>query len=226
MSTSNISIIAGFFIGLMTAFSPCPLTTNLTAIAYISKKSHKNVLKTSIFYTLGRVFTYTMIASLIVYFGLNTQIIALFLQDYGERLIGPILLFVGVVMLEILKIELPVKENKTINKWKTKLTSKGDIESLFLGIIFSLAFCPFSAALYFGMLIPLSLSNNDIILTPLMFAIGTGLPVIILSYLLSKSVSKLNKTIKKIEKLEKITRQIMGILIILTGAYYTINFLL
>jgi len=103
MGSSSIPIIAAFFIGLMTAISPCPLATNITAIAYASKKIHnsKHTLLVGFLYTLGRMFTYVLIASLIVWFGLNTQVIALFLQKYGEKLLGLLLIIIGIVMLDI-----------------------------------------------------------------------------------------------------------------------------
>lgn len=106
MGTSNIAIVAAFFIGLMTAISPCPLATNITAIAYISRKIEhsKHTLMVGFLYTLGRMFTYVALASLIVYIGINTQQISLFLQSYGEKLLGPLLLIIGIIMLNIVKL--------------------------------------------------------------------------------------------------------------------------
>ena len=118
MSTSNIPLIAAFFIGLMTAFSPCPLATNITAIAYISKKlgSTKNALKTGLYYTLGRSIVYILIAFLIVYLGINIQFISLFLQKYGYLIIGPLLILIGVIMLDLIKIN--IKSLKIVEDWK------------------------------------------------------------------------------------------------------------
>lgn len=225
MGTSNIPLLAAFFIGLMTAISPCPLATNITAIAYASKKidNKKHVLLTGFLYTLGRMFTYILLASLIVWFGLNTQAIALFLQKYGDLLLGPLLILIGIVMLDLIKLEF-IKSNKHINGLKEKLAKKGYFGSFLLGAVFALAFCPFSAVLYFGMLIPLALKAGDGIIIPAVFAIATGLPVIIFSFILVYSISKLGTIMKKIEIFEKWTRIIVGILFIIVGIYFILKY--
>ena len=221
MGTSSFPLIAAFFIGLMTAISPCPLATNITAIAYISKKidNGKHALITGLVYTLGRMFTYVLLASLIVYIGLNVQAVSLFLQRYGERLIGFLLVFIGLVMLNIIKLP-SLKSGDKINKIKEKLSGKGYLGALLLGVIFALAFCPFSAVLFFGMLIPLALKFSDGILIPSIFALATGLPVIIFAFILTFSVSKLGKVMNKVQTFEKYMRYIIAYVFILVGAYY------
>ena len=221
MGTSSFPLIAAFFIGLMTAISPCPLATNITAIAYISKKidNGKHALITGLVYTLGRMFTYVLLASLIVYIGLNVQAVSLFLQRYGERLIGFLLVFIGLVMLNIIKLP-SLKSGDRINKIKEKLSGKGYLGAFLLGVIFALAFCPFSAVLFFGMLIPLALKFSDGILIPSIFALATGLPVIIFAFILTFSVSKLGKVMNKVQTFEKYMRYIIAYVFILVGAYY------
>jgi len=221
MGTSSFPLIAAFFIGLMTAISPCPLATNITAIAYISKKidNGKHALITGLVYTLGRMFTYVLLASLIVYIGLNVQAVSLFLQRYGERLIGFLLVFIGLVMLNIIKLP-SLKSGDKINKIKEKLSGKGYLGALLLGVIFALAFCPFSAVLFFGMLIPLALKFSDGILIPSIFALATGLPVIIFAFILTFSVSKLGKVMNKVQTFEKYMRYIIAYVFILVGVYY------
>ena len=223
MGTSNMPLVAAFFIGLMTAISPCPLATNITAIAYTSQKigNNKQTLLVGILYTLGRIFTYTLLASLIVYAGLNTQQISLPLQKYGEKFLGPLMIFIGLVMLEILNLNfLHLDENKKISDFKMKLTEKGYLGAFFLGVIFALAFCPFSAVLFFGMLIPLALKSGDGFLIPLVFAFATGLPVILAAILLTKSVSLLGKVVHKIRLFEKAMRKFVGIVFLCVGVYY------
>jgi len=221
MSMNSFPLIAAFFIGLMTALSPCPLATNITAIAYISKKidNGKRTLITGFVYTLGRMFTYILLASLIVYVGINVQVISLFLQKYGERILGPLLIIFGLIMLNIIKLP-SLKSGERINKIKEKLSEKGYLGSFLLGVLFALAFCPFSAVLFFGMLIPLALKYSDAFLIPSVFAFATGLPVILLSFVLVFSVSKLSNIMKKVELVEKYTRLIVGWIFIIVGAYY------
>lgn len=222
MGTSSIPIVAAFFIGLMTAISPCPLTTNITAIAYASKRigSSKHTLLVGFFYTLGRMFTYISLASLIVWCGLNTQAIALSLQKYGGRILGPLLLILGVVMLDIIKIRL-FRSSGKLNDLKEKLAQKGFLGSFILGVVFALAFCPFSAVLFFGMLIPLALKAGDGLIIPSVFAFATGLPVIIFSFILAYGVSKLGMILNRISTFERWMRKTVAIIFILAGLYYT-----
>ncbi len=221
MGQNNFPLIAAFFIGLMTAISPCPLACNITAIAYISKKidNGKKTLLTGFFYTLGRMFTYIVLASLIVYIGLNVQLISLSLQKYGEKFLGPLLILIGIFMLGIIKLNF-IKSSGKLDKLKEKLSEKGYLGSFLLGVIFALAFCPFSAVLYFGMLIPLALKFSDGILIPSVFALATGLPVIIFSFILVYSVSKLSSIMKKVQTFEKWIRYIVATIFIIVGADY------
>jgi cytochrome c-type biogenesis protein len=227
MGTSSIPLIASFFIGLMMAFSPCPLATNITAIAYISRKMKQNIILTGLFYTLGRTLTYVCIAFLIVYLGVNIQSVSFFLQKYGEKILGPLLLIIGIVMLDLIKLNIKLlNENKYLDKIKLKLSEKGYLGSFLLGILFALAFCPFSAVLFFGMLIPLAIRINDAIFIPAIFSIGTGLPVIIFSIFLFYSIKKLSIIMKKVQTVELWTRKIVGIIFILVGLYYIFRVIL
>jgi cytochrome c biogenesis protein CcdA len=226
MGTSSIPLLAAFFIGLMTAISPCPLATNITAIAYASKKidHSKHTIIVSFLYTLGRMFTYVAIASLIVWFGVNVQVISSFLQKYGERILGPLLIIIGIIMLDIIKINI-FKSNTKLDSLKEKLAKKGFLGSFLLGVVFALAFCPFSGVLFFGMLIPLALKAGDALFIPSVFALATGLPVIILSFILVHSVSKLGNIMNKIQTFEKWMRKIVAITFIIVGIYYAGIFL-
>lgn len=221
MSTNNFPLIAAFFIGLMVAISPCPLATNITAIAYISKKieSGKKTILTGFVYTLGRMFTYVVLAFLIVYIGVNVQSISLFLQKYGEKILGPLLIFVGFVMLNIIKLP-SLKSGKQIDKLKENLSDRGYFGVFTLGMLFAMGFCPISAVLFFGMLIPLAMKFSDGILIPSIFSFATGLPVIIFSFILTYSFSKLGKIMNKIQIFEKWMRYVVAIIFIIVGSHY------
>jgi cytochrome c biogenesis protein CcdA len=225
MGSSEIPIIAAFFIGLMMVISPCPLATNITAIAYISRKlsNVKYTFLVGLFYTFGRMFTYIIITFLVVWLGINVQIISLGLQSYGEIFLGPLLIIIGVVFLEVIKFPSLMKENKRLTAFKEKLSEKGIIGAFILGVIFALAFCPFSAVLFFAMLIPLALVTKDVLFIPASFALATGLPVIILSLILTKSVSSLGKTMHKIQLFEKWMRKAIAIIFLVIGVYYTLS---
>jgi cytochrome c biogenesis protein CcdA len=222
MGTSNIPILAAFFIGLMTAISPCPLATNITAIAYTSKRigNSKYTLLVGFLYTLGRMFTYVILASLIVWIGVNTQTISLFLQKYGARILGPLLILIGLLLLNVIKMP-SFRSGERINKIKERLSEKGYFGAFLLGVLFALAFCPFSAVLFFGMLIPLALKAGDFLIIPAVFAFATGLPVIIFSFVLVYGVSKLGTIMNNVQTFEKWTRTIVSLIFLVIGVYYT-----
>ena len=226
MGTSGIPVIAAFFIGLMTAISPCPLATNITAIAAVFRNMgrKRRTFLAGLAYTLGRVFTYAAIASLIVWAGLNTQAISLFLQGYGNYYLGPLLVAVGVLMLAASKLPSLSIKSERIGRFKESLTKRGLLGGFLLGAVFALAFCPFSALLFFGMLIPLALAAGDAILIPSVFAFATGLPVIVFSMLLTTSVSKAGSAMGKVQSLEKWVRIGASLIFIAVGLYYSVVF--
>lgn len=226
MGSSDIPFVAAFFIGLMMAISPCPMATNITAIAYVSRKigNSRYTILVGLFYSLGRTFVYVSIAALIVLCGLNVQSIALFLQEYGDLLLGPILLICGILMLDIIPLSFGfesagLQERK--ERLSQKLSDQGLLGSFFLGILFALSFCPFSAVLFFGMLVPLALSSQDPIGVPLSFGLATGLPVILFSVLLVTGVKRCSSFLGKVQAAEVWFRRIVGVVFILTGLYFT-----
>lgn len=223
MSAGSIPVVAAFFIGLMTAMSPCPLTTNIIAIAYISKRisDSRQTLAVGLVYTLGRMFTYTTLASLIVWLGMNTPGLSFFLQRYGEKTLGPLLIIVGLVMLEVIRLKLP-QMGRRMHRLEERLASKGYAGGFLLGMLFALAFCPFSAVLFFGMLIPLALRAGDALLMPSVFAFATGLPVIVFSFLLAFSISRLAIVVNKVQIAERWARKAAALIFVCVGAYYTI----
>lgn len=213
-------VLAALSLGLLTAIAPCPLATNITATAYIAKTitDKKKVLLSGVLYTLGRLFSYTIIAA-IIYFGMSKFQIAKIFQGNGEKYIGFILIFVGLVMLNIIKFNF-IKGGNFTDKLSEKFKTKGLLGSFLLGALFALAFCPYSGALYFGMLIPMTLNSDASLLLPIFFSLGTGIPVIIFSFIIAFSLAKLGIYFKAITKVEKVMRIITGLTFIITGLYY------
>jgi cytochrome c biogenesis protein CcdA len=223
--SSELPFLAAFALGLLTAVSPCPLATNISATAYISKdlSSKKAVLWQGFLYTLGRGISYTAIG-LILYWGASKFHVARFVQSKGEMFLAPILIIVGLVMLGVIKLDFLGQGNFT-EKLSEKFKDKGAWGALLLGIIFALAFCPYSGALYFGMLIPMTISSPSGLYLPLVFALGTGLPVMLFAYLLAFSASKVGAAFNAIKKVETGMRYLAGGVFILTGIYYGLIYL-
>lgn len=221
MGSSGIPWIAAFFIGLMTALSPCPMATNITAIAFISRKieNSKHTFLVGSVYATGRALTYIVLTAAIVFLGLGIQEVSLFLQHYGEMLLGPFLVVGGLVLLEIVKLP-SIAYGQGKNRLAEKLAEKGFFGAFLLGVVFALAFCPFSAVLYFGMLIPIAFSASDPVVVPAFFGLATGLPVIIASFLLAKGVSWFGNAMNKTQAVEKTMRKLVGVLFLVIGAYF------
>lgn len=221
----NIPILSAFVLGLMTAISPCPLATNITATAFISKNisSKRKVFLSGILYSLGRGFSYTAIG-LILYFGASKFHIARFFNQNGEKYLGPLLIIIGLIMLNVIKLNFLGKLNFQ-EKLSEKFKDKGLLGSFLIGVIFALAFCPYSGALFFGMLIPMTITSADGLYLPIVFAFGTGLPVILFTYLLAFTAGKVGVFYNRITKIEKVMRIVAGIVFILTGLYYVSIFI-
>ena len=216
---SNFPLLTAFLLGLMTAISPCPLATNITALAYISKdvENRRTVFLNGLYYTLGRALTYTILGS-IIFLGASKFHISRAVQANGEKWIGPLLIVIGVFMLGIIK--LPGSSGSIMQRFADKVKLGNGWGALLLGMIFALAFCPYSGVLYFGMLMPMVLSQPaGLVLLPV-FAVATGLPVILLSYFLAFSISGIGKFYNRIKTFEVWFRRIVAILFIFTGLYF------
>jgi len=216
----NIPLLTAFLLGILTSISPCPLATNIAAVAYISKeiKSARNTLLNGFFYTFGRIVSYTVLAVLI-YFGLSSFNIENILEQGGDKLLGPVLILIGLMMLNVIKIDFK-KNNGFNNKVKLFISDKGYLGSFILGAFFALAFCPYSAIIFFGILIPLILEVSYGLLLAPVFAFGTGIPVIVFSFVIAFSVQKIGKLMNEISKVEKVMRLIIGFIFIIIGFYY------
>ena len=219
-ANTSAPIVSALILGLLTAISPCPMATNITAIGFISKDiGNKNrVFYNGLIYTLGRTFSYTVLA-LILFLGADQFKISGVFQLYGGKIIGPFLVVIGVFMLGIIKINFPAftrlserfQNRSTYNYWNVFL----------LGVLFALAFCPYSGVLYFGMLVPLTISSSGLHL-PVVFAVATGIPVILFAWLIAYTISGVGGFYRKIKVFEYWFRRLVAILFIGIGTYYIV----
>ncbi|MFO7790531.1 MAG: aromatic aminobenezylarsenical efflux permease ArsG family transporter, partial [Bacteroidales bacterium] len=213
--------VTAFVLGLMTAISPCPLATNITAIGFISKdiEDKKRVFISGLIYTLGRAIAYTLLA-VIIFIGADQFEISGWFQKYGEKIICPLMLIIGVLMLDLIKINMPGIGNLTKRFQEKSKHTYWDV--LLLGILFALAFCPYSGVLYFGMLIPMTVTSASGLYLPVVFALATGIPVIIFAWLIAYTVSGVGKVYNSLKNFEIWFRRVISILFIGVGIYYII----
>jgi len=219
-SSLNIPVLSALLLGLLTAISPCPMATNIAAVAYVSRKvtERRYAVMTGILYTLGRMFSYSILGILIIVVGLEIPGVASFLQDFGEQILGPLLIVVGLLMLNIDRLSFGLGSGK-LASIGGKVADWGMIGGFLMGAIFALAFCPYSAVLFFGVLIPLALKSTGGVALPAVFAIGTGLPVLVFGTLLSAGVARVSTWLNAVNRAEKIIRIIVSIVFIGVGIY-------
>lgn len=219
LNYSQYAFITAIILGLMTAISPCPLATNITAIGFISRdiENRRKVFLNGLVYTLGRVISYTGLA-LILFLGADRMNVSMIFQGWGEKVLGPLLILIGFLMLDIIKLPFP-----SLSKLTEKIGAKNTgnyWSSLFLGMVFALAFCPYSGVLYFVMLIPMTISSASGLYLPILYAIATALPVIIFAWLLAYAVGSVGNLYKHIRTFEGWFRRVVAVLFIGVGVYY------
>lgn len=222
LDNSSTPVLTAFLLGLLTALSPCPLATNIVAIGFIGKdiENRRRIFRNGLLYTLGRVVAYTLLGLILLLilrggsslFGVQQAI-----GTYGELIIGPLLLLIGLFMLWGDKLNLP---QFGFQGNAEGLARKGGWGALLIGILFALAFCPTSGVFYFGMLIPLSATTNAGYLLPAVFAVATALPVLLIAWILAFSAQQLGNVYGKIQALQKWLNRIVGFMFILIGIYY------
>ncbi len=222
LDSSTMPWLSALLLGLMTAISPCPLATNITAVGFISKdiKNRNRVFVNGLLYTLGRAISYTAIA-LVIYWGADQFKFSGTFQIYGEKFLGPLLIIIGFFMLDVLKIRFPGIDG-VISKMEAKI-KWGYIDAVLLGMVFALAFCPYSGVLYFGMLIPMTIASASGLYLPIVFALATGLPVIIFSWLLAYAISGIGDAYNKVRTFEIWFRRFIAVLFVLVGTYYVVR---
>lgn len=222
LENSTMPWLTAFVLGLMTAISPCLLATNITAVGFISRdiENRNRVFINGLLYTLGRAITYTVIA-VVIFLGADQLKFSGFFQRYGEKIVGPMLIIIGLFMLDIIKIKFP-----GFNRLTSRIQDKkkwGYLDAILLGLVFALAFCPYSGVLYFGMLVPLTITSASGLYLPIVYAIATGIPVIIFAWIIAYTISGIGGVYNTLKSFELWFRRIIAVLFIAVGIYYIIR---
>jgi cytochrome c biogenesis protein CcdA len=226
LDNSTTPVLTAFLLGLLTAISPCPLATNIAAIGYIGKdiENRRRVFLNGILYTIGRVMAYTVLGVvliLIIHRGASMFGIQKFLATWGEILLGPTLIIIGLLMLFSHQLYLPQFGFSDSNA--EGLKRHGGWGACLLGVLFAMAFCPTSGMFYFGMLIPMSATATMGYLLPAVFAVATALPVLVVAWLLAFSMQEVGRFYGWMRVVERWTTTIVGLLFILIGLYECYN---
>jgi cytochrome c-type biogenesis protein len=221
-----VALGSAVWLGILTSISPCPLATNIAAMSYIGKQVSRPslVLLSGLMYTAGRMLTYVVLGALLVASILSISDAALFLQRNINKALGPILIIVGLLLLELFSLRLP--GFWTCEKIRGRVEKWGIWGAGALGFLFALSFCPVSAALFFGSLIPLAVDHQSAVMMPTVYGIGTGVPVVAFAALIALGAKWVGTAFNKINAFEKWARRVTAMAFILVGIYYSLIYLL
>jgi cytochrome c-type biogenesis protein len=220
-----LGVASALWLGVLTSISPCPLATNVAAVSFIGKQfsSAPRVALSGLFYVLGRMLAYLVLGTVLVAGLLAAPQLSAFLQKSMNKVLGPILILVGMVLLDLIRFRLAgagVSANLQERAGRGGVLGAG-----LLGFLFALSFCPVSAALFFGSLIPLSVQHGSAIVFPLVFGVGTGLPVIVFALMVALGAKSIGTLFQKVTRAELWARRITGAVFIAAGIYYTLVFI-
>ncbi len=219
-----LSVVSAFWLGILTSVSPCPLASNVAAISYLSREAAhpSRMLLAGLLYSIGRVITYVSLGVLITGSLLNIPEVAFFLQNRMNQFLGPVLILAGAILLEWIRLgSLGFAFSEKGVSW---IKSLGSLGALILGLLFALSFCPVSAGLFFGSLIPLALQQNAPVLLPLAYGLGTGLPVLAIALAIAFGVKGLSRIFQQASRLGSGLRNVTGWIFILVGFYYLFSY--
>ena len=213
------------WLGILTSISPCPLATNIAAVSFLGRRVDRPALVFGggLLYALGRALAYVAAAGLLIAGVMSAPGLSSFLQRHMNRLVGPLLILVGLFLLEVLRLRLP-GQGRMGEKLQERLGSRGMWGALPLGALFALSFCPVSAALFFGSLLPLALEAESPVLLPTLYGLGTALPVIAFSVLVAAGAQGLGRAFKRVAQVEIWVRRVMAVIFIAMGLYMTLVF--
>ena len=224
MESYIVGIATAVWLGILTSISPCPLATNIAAVSYIGKQvtDIRKVILSGIVYSIGRMITYLAVGAIVVAGLLSIPVVSHFLQRYMIMIIGPVLIVAGMFLLELIGVGV---SGPDIGNTAGKIAGKGGVLGAgLLGIVFALSFCPVSAALFFGSLIPLAINHESVILLPSLYGIGTGLPVLAFAVLLAVSAKSVGSLFNKISVFELWARRVTGLAFIGIGTFVTLKY--
>jgi cytochrome c biogenesis protein CcdA len=225
MDSFFLAAASACWLGILTSISPCPLATNIAAITFIGNRFEKPrlVLLTGLLYTAGRTLTYVVLGMLLVASVLSIPELAMFLQQYMNKFLGPILILAGLFLLEVWRPNMPGAGIGA--RLQGRVEKYGVWGAAVLGLVFALSFCPISAALFFGSLIPLAIEHESGVLMPTIYGVGTALPVVVVAILIAVGTKFVGTIFNKLAVFERWARRITGVVFILVGVYYCLIYI-
>ena len=214
-----VAIVTALWLGILTSFSPCPLATNVAAVGWLAGAGAKpsRTVGAGVLYSLGRAFAYALLGGLLTASLISAVGTARFLQHDLNRVLGPLLIVTGMILLDLIPIRIPALDLEAKGRWVV-MHGRG-YGAFLLGALFALSFCPVSAALFFGSLLPLATSEASPWILPAVYGVGTALPVLVLAAILAFGAQWVGRVFQKVEIVERIIRRMTGVLFVGAGLY-------
>jgi cytochrome c-type biogenesis protein len=226
MTEMLAGLASALWLGILTSISPCPLASNVAAVSYVGRHAEnpRRVLLAGLVYSAGRALTYVLIGSLVVASVLSVPNVSFFLQQRMNQILGPLLVLIGAGILGWIPVRLP--GTGFSDRLRERVAGRGLLGAGGLGILFALSFCPVSAGLFFGGLIPLAMSTNSRVVLPAVYGVGTGLPVVVFAVLIALGAQGVAKAFNALRGFERVARVVTGVIFIGAGAYLIATHLL
>ena len=245
MAAYCLYVAAALYLGVLTSISPCPLATNIAAISYVGRKvgHSRSVLVAGLLYTAGRCLLYLALAVLLTTTALSIPAVSTFLQKYMHLVLGPIFLLLGMFLVGM--IAFSSGGAIMTESMQKRIDAMGVWGAFLLGILFAVAFCPTSAAWFFmllgvvmgsetgaiatelakiGISLPEAWLPGGTVVLPVVYGIGTALPVLLVAFLLTYSVGAVGRAYNALSKIEWVARQVTGWVFVLAGVLFSLKY--
>jgi len=214
---------SALWLGVLTSISPCPLATNIAAVSYVGRQvgSTRAVLLSGGLYAAGRTLAYVVLGAAAVWSLMSMVAVSSVLQGGFHRALGPLLIVMGLLLLGLFKLDLP--GFGVSDGLRDRVDRSGVLGAGLLGIFFALSFCPVSAGLFFGSLVPLAVDRSSPLLLPTLYGVGTALPVAAFAVLLAAGAGWLGKALDRVQAFEIWARRVTAVVFIGVGVYETLR---
>ena len=209
----HIPVLSALLLGLLGSTAPCQLSTNFSALGLFTQKisNKKECLSAAFSFTLGKIIVYTLIGSLTILLGIKLNQAAIPIAQIVRKALGPLMLIVGLYLLGLFKMNLSLFTSLERNMTRHIPNIKN------IGVVYSLAFCPTLFWLFFGIVIPLGVSTRGGIILPGIFAIGTAIPLLVITLLIAYGIGTTKLFTRNVARINAILQKVVGVVFILVG---------
>jgi sulfite exporter TauE/SafE len=220
----QLPLFSVLLFGLVGAFSPCQLTTNLSAIAYVSRRiGEGQPWRQALAYTMGKVLVYMLTGGAVIFLGFQLQQVAIPVVVVARKAIGPLMILIGLGLVGLVRLRGPV--GSRLASWLQSRLPQGGVGGAFsLGVVFSFTFCPTLFWLFFGLTIPMAVINSGGWVLPGLFALGTVLPLLAFSGLLTYGSDLSTKLVERLKGSQRMISRIAGVVFVLAGINDTLTY--